>query len=105
MVDKIIPPRRDEVLTKSGVGSIRTMEYLERTAEQVNTSTEATESDPSSINLSTAQLSTINKKIAEVVNENLTSQNAVVSKLNKRIEQLENTIPLSFVNFVIHFLV
>ena len=41
MVDKIIPPRRNEVLTGKGVGTTRFMEYLERTANTVNDNTDA----------------------------------------------------------------
>lgn len=32
----IIPPRRNEVLTTTGVGTNRFMEYLERTADTIN---------------------------------------------------------------------
>ncbi len=91
-MSKIIPPRRDEILSKQGVGELRFLNYLEENADQTNNSTEATEADPATINLSNAQVSQINKKIAEIVSENLISQNAIVSKLNKRIEQLENNI-------------
>ena len=41
MVDKIVPPRRGEILTGKGVGTTRFMEYLERTASQVNDATSA----------------------------------------------------------------
>lgn len=92
MVDKIIPPRRDEVLTEGGRGSIRTMEYLERTATQVNNSTELTETDPSSINLSGAQIAQINKKISAIVSESLLPQASLIAKLNKRIDQLESAL-------------
>ena len=37
----IIPPRRNEVLTSSGTGTTRFMEYLEQTATQVNDTTAA----------------------------------------------------------------
>ena len=89
---ELIPPRRDEILSEKGIGERRFLKYLEENAEQTNSSTELTEADPSSVNLSNAQISQINKKIAEIVSENLTSQNAIVSKLNKRIEQLETVI-------------
>jgi hypothetical protein len=89
---KIIPPRRDEILSKEGLGELRFLNYLEENADQTNTSTEATEADPASVNLSNAQVSQINKKIAEIVSESLITNNALVSKLNKRIEQLENVI-------------
>jgi hypothetical protein len=36
MADKIIPPRRGEILTGKGIGTTRFMEYLERTAATVN---------------------------------------------------------------------
>lgn len=92
MVDKIISPRRDEVFSNDGKGTTRMMEYLEQNTEQTNNSTESTEADPATVNLSNAQVSQINKKIAEIVSENLISQNALVSKLNKRIEQLESAL-------------
>ncbi len=92
MVDKIIPPRRNETLTQGGIGLLRFMEYIERSASQVNESTEANEADPSSINLSSSQISQFNKSIAELVNQSIFSQSSVITKLNKRIEQLESTI-------------
>ena len=39
----IIPPRRDELLTLSGIGTTRLMEYLERVASSVNGNTEELE--------------------------------------------------------------
>lgn len=36
MADKIIPPRRNEVLTGKGIGTTRFMEYLERVALTTN---------------------------------------------------------------------
>jgi hypothetical protein len=92
MTEKIIPPRRDEILSQKGIGELRFLRYLEDNADQTNNATELTEADPSSINLSNAQISQINKKIGDIVSENLITQNALVSKLNKRIVQLENTI-------------
>ena len=44
MADKIIPPRRNEVLTNSGTGTVRFMEYLERTAAVSNEATDAIDS-------------------------------------------------------------
>lgn len=41
MADKIIPPRRNEVLTGSGIGTTRFMEYLERSAATTNESVDA----------------------------------------------------------------
>lgn len=41
MADKIIPPRRGEILSNKGVGTTRLMDYLERTANQVNDATDA----------------------------------------------------------------
>ncbi len=41
MADKIIPPRRNEVLTGKGVGTTRFMEYLERSANTINDNTAA----------------------------------------------------------------
>lgn len=41
MVDRIVPPRRGEILTGKGIGTTRFMEYLERTASQVNDTTSA----------------------------------------------------------------
>jgi hypothetical protein len=41
MADKIIPPRRGEILTGKGIGTTRFMEYLERTAATVNDSATA----------------------------------------------------------------
>ena len=41
MVDQVIPPRRNEVLTGQGVGTTRFMEYLERVAVVSNESTAA----------------------------------------------------------------
>ena len=41
MVDKIIPPKRSEVLTGSGIGTTRFMEYLERVASRTNDNAEA----------------------------------------------------------------
>ena len=38
---KIIPPRRNEVLTKTGTGTTRFMDYLEQTAIQINDTTAA----------------------------------------------------------------
>ena len=96
MVDKLIPPRRDEVLTEKGVGSIRTMEYLERNAEQTNESTEATEADPSSVDLSSAQSAAISKQVSAILNEIQTSESAIIAKLQKRIEELENTFVAPF---------
>ena len=37
---KLIPPRRGESLTKDGVGTLRFLEYLERTAAEVNNNTD-----------------------------------------------------------------
>jgi len=36
MADKIIPPRRDELLTNVGRGTVRFSDYLERIAKQTN---------------------------------------------------------------------
>lgn len=95
MVDKLIPPQREEQLTPDGKPTRRFSYYLDQNAEQTNNSTELTESDPSSINLSSAQLSQVNKKVAELVNESLISQVGLITKLAKRIEQLENTITVN----------
>ena len=38
---KIIPPRRNEVLTRTGTGTTRFMDYLEQTANQINDTTAA----------------------------------------------------------------
>jgi len=40
MADKIIAPRRNEVLTKSGTGTVRFMEYLEQSATHINDTAE-----------------------------------------------------------------
>lgn len=41
MPDKLIAPRRNEVLTGNGIGTIRFMEYLERVADATNTTQSA----------------------------------------------------------------
>ena len=88
MVDKIIPPRRDEVLSSKGLGTRRFLDYLERTATQVNNSTSLTEGDLASISMLSAQLSAINKRIDSIVNEiSLNNQN---SKTDKKATALEN---------------
>ena len=92
MADKIIPPQRGEDLTPSGKPTRRFSYYLEENSSQTNESTELTEADPASINMSSAQLSQVNKKVAELVNESLVSQAGLITKLVKRIEQLESTI-------------
>ena len=90
MVDKIIPPRRNETLTQGGIGLLRFMEYIERSTSQVNASTEANEADPSTVNLSAGAISAVNKLVKELQNDLPPSNNAEVGALNKRIEQLEN---------------
>ena len=40
MADKIIAPRRNEVLTKGGTGTVRFMEYLEQSATHINDTAE-----------------------------------------------------------------
>lgn len=95
MAEKIIAPQRGEELTPSGKPTRRFSYYLEENSKQTNESTELTESDPSSINLSSAQLSQVNKKVAELVNESLVSQAGIIAKLVKRIDQLENIITVN----------
>ena len=63
MVDKIIPPRRDEILSNKGVGELRFLKYLEDNASQTNESTSLTEGDPSSINMSAGALSFLKKLV------------------------------------------
>lgn len=92
MAKKLIPPRRDEAFSNQGLGTVRMLEYLEENASQTNEATEMTESDPSSVNLSIGQLSQVNKKVAELANESLASQVSLITKLSKKIEQLESTI-------------
>lgn len=95
MVDKIIPPRRNETLTQGGVGLLRFLEYLEQAAAQINTSTEANEADPSSINLSVGAISSLNKAVKELQNDLSQNNNAEVQRLKKRIEQLESVTNIS----------
>lgn len=92
MAVKIIPPKREEQLTPKGVPTRRFIEYLEQNAEQTNDSTDATEADQASVNLSNAQLAAINKRVDAILEENSISDSAIIAKLNKRIGQLENTI-------------
>ncbi len=92
MVDKLIAPQRGEELTPSGKATNRFSYYLEENSSQTNASTELTEADPSSINMSSAQLSSVKKMISAIVNDMALSQEGAINKLNKRIEQLENTI-------------
>ena len=61
MAEKIIPPRRNEVLTNTGTGTVRFMEYLERTATQVNDSSASIESAITSSVL--GQIASLNERI------------------------------------------
>lgn len=92
MARKLIPPRRDEAFSNKGKGTVRMLEYLEENAAQTNEATDNLESSQSSISISSALLSQVNKQVAALVNESLISQSGIIAKLNKRIEQLENTI-------------
>ena len=88
MVDKIIPPRRDEILSDKGLGTRRFLDYLERTATQVNDSTSLTEGDLASISMLSAQLAAINKRIDSIANEILSNNKN--SKTDKKVTALEN---------------
>lgn len=61
MADKIVPPRRGEILTGQGVGTTRFMEYLERTSDQVNDSTSSIEAAITSSVL--GQLASLNERL------------------------------------------
>lgn len=61
MAEIIIAPRRNEVLTSTGVGTTRFMEYLERTADQVNDSSTTLEAQITSSIL--GQLASLNERL------------------------------------------
>lgn len=68
----LIPPRRNEFLTKSGIPTTRFAEYLEELARSLNSSDESIE-----------LFATIN------------AANAAISSLNERINSLESALDLS----------
>lgn len=61
MAERIVPPRRNEVLTATGVGTRRFMEYLERTADQVNESAATVEAQITSSVL--GQIASLNERL------------------------------------------
>ena len=92
MVDKLIAPRRDQLLTRQGFGDRRFMEYLERASSQVNNSTDATELDPSSIDASSANQAALNKQVISLQQEASQDSSAAISSLQKRMSALESMV-------------
>jgi len=88
MARQIIPPLRSQPLAgPNGLGTTRTMEYLELTAEQVNDSTSANEADPATVNLSAASISSMKKRIDELENQMI---ERIDSAVRKRLAALES---------------
>lgn len=61
MAERIVPPRRGEVLTPEGAGTTRFMEYLERSTTQGNDTADTVESTISSSVL--GQLASLNERL------------------------------------------
>ena len=93
MARKLIAPRRDEVFSNSGVGTTRMMEYLEDNTEQTNETTDDIGSDQSNLTLSSSQISRVNKRIDQLEALLINGQNG---NLNKRVSQLEHTLTAPF---------
>jgi hypothetical protein len=111
----LIPPRRDELITKDGQFSRRLIEYLENMASSTNSNTAqsdllsfinvgaAADSKQSKetfdlylliLSQSAAHTSRLNKRINDLELLML-SPSAAISKLNKRISDLEISLNLS----------
>jgi len=65
MVDQIIPPRRNEILSEKGVGTNRFMEYLERTAAAVNTTLDADDTELQT-GVSFAMIAALSKQLEDI---------------------------------------
>ncbi|MCJ8293449.1 MAG: hypothetical protein HRT95_10580 [Moritella sp.] len=95
MANRLVPPRRDQPITKDGILDLRTAIYLEENTAQTNESTELTEADPASIRQIT-NVKGLLKRIEELENTTLADSSGLALKLIKalveRIEELENSI-------------
>ncbi len=104
MANRLVPPRRDQPITKDGILDLRTAIYLEENTAQTNESTELTEADPASIRQIT-NVKGLLKRIEELENTTLADSSGLALKLIKalieRIEELENSITLDNSNIAI----
>lgn len=92
MATKLIELRRGEPISKDGVLDNRTSIYLEENTKQTNESTELTEYDPSTINLSSSEQSSLKKQINEINNQLPLNESVLIPKILKLINDIENNI-------------
>jgi len=91
MAEQIIPPRRGQILSEKGIGTIRFMEYLERTSGQVNESTASDEESSSTLNIAIGQISALVKAFDQLQTEfqSVLGLKAEIHRLNKRLDEIE----------------
>lgn len=86
----LIPPRRDESLTASGIPTLRFSEYLERLAQDVNNVvSEASESLFSEISIQNAKIAKISSQLNDLDFDNDDLLNSKISRLESRVNDLE----------------
>ena len=91
MAEQIIPPRRGEILSKEGIGTVRFMEYLERTAGQVNESTSSDEESSSTLNIAIGQIGALVKSFDQLQTEfqSVLGLRSEIHRINKRLDEIE----------------
>jgi hypothetical protein len=98
VADDIVPPRRNEILTRGGVGVLRFMEYLERVTDTTNSTSSDFELF-SSLALNSQQIASFQKRIEDLEDRLPDNFSAIVaSELNKKIEHLEVLSTLATAN-------
>ncbi len=87
----IIAPRRNESLTERGTGTIRFMEYLEKSTSQVNDSTGQVEKNRLDILILDALIVIIEAQII-VINQDIIDINQDIIDIKLRLDALENPV-------------
>jgi len=89
-VADLIPPRRDESLSRDGVPTLRFSEYLERLASDVNdVVAEASESLFSEISTQNAKIAKLSLQINDLDFGDIDLLNSKISRLDSRVNDLE----------------
>ena len=95
MADNIIPPRRNEFVTKEGVPTTRFAEYLEEVANNINATIEEDEIFVS-LSIEASAVNGIKKQLDDIQLELKTGGlNAAVAQLSAKVDALDALINLS----------
>ena len=96
MTDKLIAPRRNEMLTPDGLLTRRASEYLEQNTAKTNDVVDSIDSEQALASSMSAQQSGLRKQIQDIISEYMLSHNAHIKRLEKEISELKNDIIAPF---------